>query len=169
MSVYLTGSFYDDRSANEAIDRLIAFGYAREKVDVMMSDETRRRYAQRAAPGEPQGANVPHGKEPGGEVLGATFGAITAGTAALTVFGSAISGGLAVPFVFGPLAALVAGGGGALVGGFLGTLMGTGMPEQQAKRVEHDIDAGAIVIGIAADDEDAGLIRLILAGEPTND
>ena len=47
--------------------------------------------------------------------------------------------------------------------------MGTGMPEQQAKRVEHDIDAGAIVIGIEADDHDAGLTRLILAGEPTND
>lgn len=168
MSTYLSGSFFDERGADEAIDRLIALGYPRERIDVMMSDETRRRFAQRAAPGQAQGANVPHGKEPGGEVLGATFGAITAGTAALAVFGSVITGGLAVPFVVGPLAALVAGGGGALVGGFLGALMGTGMPEQQAKRIEHDIDAGAIVIGIEADDEDAGVIRLILAGDETN-
>jgi hypothetical protein len=169
MSVYLSGSFHDERGADEAIERLIVLGYAREKVDVMMSQETRRRYGLRELPGSAQGANVSHGKEPGGEVLGAAFGAIVAGTAALTVFGSVITGGLAVPFVAGPLAALVAGGGGAVVGGFLGALLGTGMPEKQAKRIEHDIDAGAIVVGIEADHDDAGTIGLILAGDSTTE
>jgi hypothetical protein len=164
VSTYVTGTFHDERPADTAIEALIALGYPRESIDVMMSEETRHRYARPLAPGQKQGANVPH-KEPGGEVLGAAFGAITAGAAALTIFGTVITGGLALPFVVGPLAALVAAGGGAAAGGFLGAMMGTGVSEKEARRIERDIDAGAIVIGIDANDEDAAHVRLILGSE----
>ncbi len=67
------------------------------------------------------------------------------------------SGGLAAaPFIAaGPLVAALAGiGGGGAVGGFIGALVGMGMPEFEAKRYEGLIKQGRILLSVHCDNAD---------------
>jgi hypothetical protein len=168
MSSYVSAAFFDPQRADRAVEELIAIGYPREKIDVMMSRETHAKYARGHAPGESQGANVAR-NEPGGEVLGVALGTIAGGVAATGVIaGTVATGGLALPFIAGPLAAVIAGGGaGAALGNVLGALLSTGIPKEHAERLAHDIDAGAIAVGVKANDGDAARVRLLLADGAT--
>jgi hypothetical protein len=170
MSQYVSGTFFNDERANDAIDDLIALGYPAERIDVIMSPETHGRYARGSAPGETKGAHVAQGAVAGGAIGGA-LGAIIAGlTATGAITATVATGGAAAPLVAGPLAAALAGlGAGAAAGGLIGALVGAGMSEERAKKVRHDVDAGAIVVGVRADDEDAPDVRLILASDDVAD
>jgi hypothetical protein len=110
MSTYVSGTFFNDDRANDAIEELAGLGYPREQIHVVMSPETRGRFAKGNAPGASQSAKV----------------------------------------ATGPLAAALAGG-------------GAEMPEEGAKKVAHDIEAGGIVVGVRARDEDVAEVRTILA------
>lgn len=165
MTSFITGTFSDAHEANRAVDELIALGYPRDQINVMMSRKTHGRFARanEPAPGETQGANIAKGAA-GGGMIGGTLGAIIAGITLTGAVGATVAtGGLAAPVIAGPVAAALAGGGaGAAIGSVLGALIGAGLPEDDAKRVAHDVDAGAIVVGVNAQDRDVPLVRDIL-------
>lgn len=142
----ITATFPDRASAERAFDALTRRGYTRDDVNVLMSDETRKRHfgdtkdgrdtelGNKAAEGGLTGAAI-------GGTAGAIFGAmVAAGTLALPGIGLVVAG---------PLAAGLAGlGAGGAAGGIVGALIGAGIPEERARRYESDVKSGGIVMGV---------------------
>jgi uncharacterized protein YjbJ (UPF0337 family) len=119
----LTGTFRDRESAERAYGSLTNRGYRSDDINLLMSDETRKKHfddkdtelGSKAAEGAGVGGGI-------GGVAGGILGAILAlGT-------NAIVPGLGI-VVAGPLLAGLAGAGaGGAVGGLIGALVGAGIP-----------------------------------------
>jgi len=148
----VTGLFRDRESAERAYGSVSSRGYGKDDVNLMMSEEARKRHFADGGDTELgdkalEGAGV-------GSAIGGTVGAVLAGIAA-------IGTSLALPglglIVAGPLAAALAGAGaGGLTGGLIGALVGSGIPEERAAEYERGIKEGGIVMGVPArSDEDA--------------
>jgi hypothetical protein len=157
MAQFISETFAKPEAANRAIDEMIALGYPRDQISVIMDHDTRERFEHDPLPGERQGVNVAKGAAAGG-AIGGTIGAIVAGLGATgTITATIATGGLAAPlFVVGPAAMALAGGGaGAAVGSVVGALAGLGIPADDRERVERDLRAGGIVVGVTTSDGDA--------------
>jgi hypothetical protein len=146
----LTGTFRDRESAERAYDALVRRGYSNDEINVLMSDQTRKRYFSDKKDKTELGSKAAEGGLAGAAV-GGTVGAI-AGVLAM-------AGTLAIPGIgivlAGPLAAALAGlGAGAATGGLVGTLIGAGIPEEQAKVYESDIKSGGILVGVKPRSDD---------------
>lgn len=141
----LTGTFRDRESAERAYDSLRERGYADDDVNVLMTDDTRRRhFSSPAARDTELGSKAAEGAATGaavGGITGAIAGVLlAAGTIALPGIGLVIAG---------PLAAGLAGlGAGGAAGGLIGGLIGAGIPEERAKLYESDLKGGGIVLGV---------------------
>ncbi len=150
-SKIMTGMFRDRDSAERAYNSLTSRGYTKDDVNVLMSDETRKRHFA-DDPDTDLGSKALEGAAVGAGI-GGTLGAILAGVAAV--------GTLAIPGVgliaAGPIAAALAGlGAGAATGGLVGALVGAGIPEERAKLYDKGIQEGGIVMGVEPrSDEDA--------------
>lgn len=154
--------------ANEAIDKLISYGVAREDISVLMSRETHDNTQDQPASGESKGTLIVKDAASGG-LIGGALGAIIAGSLAATgAIGAAIiTGGAAAPLIAGPLAAALAGGGaGAAAGGVLGALTGYGISEEQAHRLAKEVDAGNIVVAVKANETNMTMVESILGQRP---
>ncbi|SNT34950.1 conserved domain-containing protein [Noviherbaspirillum humi] len=147
----LTGLFYDRDSAERAYQGLSQRGYGKDDVNVIMSDEARKKHFADDGATTELGTKAAEGAGIGG-ALGGTLGAIIAGVAA-TGTSLAIPGlGLVIA---GPLAAALAGGGaGAATGGLLGALIGHGIPEERVKHYESGLKQGGILMGVKPRSED---------------
>lgn len=149
----VTGLFRDRESAERAYGSMSSRGYGKDDVNLMMSDETRKKYFSdddkdseldtKAWEGAGKGAAI-------GGTVGATLAAIAAIGTSLALPGLGL-------LVAGPLAAGIAGAGaGGLTGGLIGALVGSGIPEEHAKHYEQGVKEGGIVMGVnARSDEDA--------------
>lgn len=152
----VTGMFRDRESAEGAYRSLSDRGYSKDDVNVMMSDDTRKRYFSDDDADTELGSKALEGAGVGAGI-GGTLGALIAGLAAV--------GSLAIPgvgvVVAGPIAAALAGlGAGGAVGGLVGALVGAGIPEERAKIYDQGIKEGGIVMGVTPrSDEDAGYIE----------
>jgi hypothetical protein len=150
----VTGLFADRASAERAFQSASSRGYGKDDVNLVMSDETRKRhFATETGAKTDLGTKAAEGAGVGG-AIGGTLGAILGAIAAL---GTSIAiPGLGV-IIAGPLAAGLAGAGaGALTGGLVGALVGWGIPQEHAKRYEAGIKSGGIVMGVRPrSDEDA--------------
>lgn len=148
----VTGLFRDRESAERAYGSLTSRGYSRDDLNLVMSDDTRKKYFSddkdtdldtKAWEGAGKGATI-------GGAVGGTLAAIAAigTTVALPGIGLLIAG---------PLAAGIAGAGaGGLTGGIIGALIGAGIPEDRAKEYERGINEGGILMGVnTRSDEDA--------------
>lgn len=141
---YVSGMFRDRDSAERAWEAARARGYADNDVDVMMSDDTRKRHfaddddtelGNKAAEGAGTGAAI-------GGTLGAIVAAVTAGVSNVALPGLGL-------VIAGPLAAALTGAGaGAATGGIIGALVGSGIPEERAKVYEEGVRNGGIVMGV---------------------
>jgi len=154
-SNYLTGSFRDRSSAERAYNRLRERGYTDEEINIIMSDETRKRYfdkdydeketdfGTKAMEGAGKGSAI-------GGAVGATAGIIAALGTSLVIPGLGV-------VIAGPIAAGLAGAGaGGLTGGIVGALIGAGIPKDRAEKHVKDIKEGDIVMGVRPrNDEDA--------------
>lgn len=145
----ITVLFPDRESAERGFQALTERGYSTDDINLIMSDETRRRefvanedetvvtteFGNKAA----KGAGI-------GGAVGGTLGAIAAAVAAV---GTSIAiPGLGI-VVAGPLAAALAGAGaGGITGGLLGALIGAGIPEERVKHYEEGIKRGGILMGV---------------------
>lgn len=149
----LTGMFRDRASAEGAYRSLEDRGYSKDDVNIMMSDETRKKHFADDAPDTDLGnkALETAGK---GSAIGGTAGAIIGAIAAIGT--SVLIPGLGL-IVAGPLAAGLAGAGaGSLAGGIVGALVGSGIPEDRAKEYEQGVKNGHIVMGVhPRSDDDA--------------
>jgi hypothetical protein len=143
---YLTGLFPDRDSAERAYQDLVERGYKPGDVNLVMSDETRKRHFS----GE-QGRQTELGNKAAegagiGAGIGGTLGAIAAAVAAV---GTSIAlPGLGL-VIAGPLAAALAGAGaGGAAGGLMGALVGWNIPEERVKAYESGLREGGILMGV---------------------
>src|ERR1041384_2070981 len=148
----VSGLFRDRESAERAYGSLSERGYGKDDVNLMMSDDTRKKYfsddddselGTKAWEGAGKGAAIGGG-------VGATLAAIAAIGTTLALPGIGL-------LIAGPIAAGLAGAGaGALSGGLIGALIGHGVPEERVKKYEEGIKKGGIVMGVQPrNDEDA--------------
>jgi hypothetical protein len=135
---WVTALFTDRAQAEQAYQSLAARGYDVEDINLVMSDDTRKKYFASDRDTE-LGNKAAKGVGVGG-AIGGTLGAIAAAIAAV---GTSIAlPGLGL-VVAGPLAAGLAGAGaGGITGGIVGALVGAGIPEVRVKHYEQGIKAG---------------------------
>jgi hypothetical protein len=144
-SSMVTGLFRDRESAERAYSSLTERGYGQDDVNLVMSDETRKKHfsvddretelGSKALKGAGTGAAV-------GGAVGATLAAIAAIGTTLALPGLGL-------LVAGPLAAALAGAGaGGATGGLIGALIGAGIPEERVKDYEEGIKNGGIMMGV---------------------
>ena len=148
----VTGLFRDRESAERAYGSLTSRGYSKDDVNLVMADDTRKKYFSddndteldtKAWEGAGKGAAI-------GGTVGATLAAIAAIGTSVALPGIGL-------LIAGPLAAGIAGAGaGGLTGGLIGALIGSGIPEDRAKEYEKGIKEGGILMGVnTRTDEDA--------------
>jgi hypothetical protein len=140
----LTALFINRKDADSVYEWLLRNGYGSNEIHLLMSEETRQKYHyEEAREPEATSKDAITGIEAGaafGGGLGAALGILAAIGAMVIIPGL----GLAVA---GPLAASLAGAGG-VVGGALGALYGSGVPEERAQELERKIREGSILISV---------------------
>ena len=144
-SEYLATRLFKDRTTAEAeYDVLARRGYSADDVNVIMTEEGRRRHFSEGGKTTELGNKALEGAGVGGGIGAVTGGALAAIAAAATV---ALPGvGL---IVAGPIAAALAGAGaGAVAGGAIGALVGSGIPEERVKDYESGLKEGGILMGV---------------------
>lgn len=151
----LTGLFRDRDSAERAYQSISDRGYGRDDVNVVMSDETRKRHF--AGTGDGRDTELGNKAAEGAGIGGAIGGSLGAIAAAIAAVGTTIAlPGLGL-VIAGPLAAAIAGAGaGAATGGIVGALIGWGIPEERVKQYDEGIRDGGILMAVRPkNDEDA--------------
>ena len=149
----VTGLFRDSEGVERAYGVVSERGYGTADINVLMSDETRRRYFSDDRQIKTElGRKIEEGGELGGP-MGGTIGtvipaAIAVGILALPGLGLVLAGPVAV--------ALAAAGAAGLTVGLIGLFADWGIPEERAKQYETGISDGGILIGVTPrSDEDA--------------
>ena len=155
----LTGMFNDRDSAERAYQSISDRGYAQGDVDVVMSDETRKRHFDSAA--GVKETELGHKAAEGAGIGGAIGGSLGAIAAAIAAVGTTIAFPALGLVVAGPLAAALAGAGaGAATGGIVGALIGWGIPEERVKEYDQGIRDGGILMAVRPkNDEDASYLE----------
>lgn len=142
----VTGLFRDRDSAERAYRSVSDRGYNRDDVNLVMSDDTRKRYFTDGGAVETElGSKAAEGAG-AGAAIGGTLGAIAAAIAA-------VGTSIAIPglglVIAGPIAAAIAGAGaGGAAGTVVGALIGWGIPEERVKHYETGIKEGGILMGV---------------------
>lgn len=147
----VTGLFRDRESAERAYGSLTSRGYEKDDVNLLMSDETRKKHFTDDRRETEMGNKALEGAGTGA-AIGGTVGASLAAIAAIGTT-------LALPglglLVAGPIAAALAGAGaGGATGGLIGALIGAGIPEERVKRYEEGIKKGGIMMGVTPRSDD---------------
>jgi len=155
----LTGLFNDRDSAERAYRSISDRGYTHEDVNLVMSDETRKRHFNGSISGRDTelGNKAAEGAGIGG-AIGGSLGAIAAAIAAVGTTIALPGLGLVIA---GPLAAALAGAGaGAATGGIVGALIGWGIPEERVKEYDQGIRDGGILMAVRPrNEEDASFFE----------
>lgn len=144
-SKMVTGLFKDRESAERAYGSVTGRGYNQDDVNLLMSDDTRKKHFTDDGRETELGTKALEGAGTGaaiGGTIGATLAAIAAIGTTLALPGLGL-------LVAGPIAAALAGAGaGGATGGLIGALVGAGIPEETVKRYEEGIKNGGIVMGV---------------------
>lgn len=143
----VTATFTDKNDADRAYSALLARGYTKDNIHLIMSDDTRKMHFTHETVKTEIGTKAMEGAGTG-SAIGGTVGAIAAAVAAIGT--NLLLPGLGL-VVAGPLVAALAGAGaGGLTGGIIGALVGSGIPEARAVAYEKEIKEGRIVMGVHA-------------------
>jgi hypothetical protein len=138
-----TEIFKNQEDAEKAYQDALDAGYAPHDINVMMSEDSRKKYYGSVLVKE--GSKASQGLGVGG-ATGAAVGGIVAAIAAIGT--SLVIPGLGL-IIAGPLAAGLAGvGAGSIAGGLVGALIGWGISEDKAKTFETAIKSGGILLGV---------------------
>jgi hypothetical protein len=153
----VTGLFKDSGSVERAYEIVSQRDYGTADINVVMSDETRRRYFS-----DDRQINTELGQKvaEGGELGGPMGGSIGTIIPALIAVGVVALPGLGLVFA-GPLAVALAGAGAAgLAVGLIGALSDWGIPEERVHQYEAGIHDGGILMGVKPrSDQDARYIE----------
>lgn len=143
--VMLTGMFRDRESTEHAYNTLHERGYTKDDINLVMSDETRKKHFSGDVKDTELGTKAAEGAGKG-SAIGGTVGAIAGVLAAIGT--SLVIPGLGIVLA-GPIVAGLAGAGaGGITGGIIGALVGSGIPEERARLYESGIKNGNIVMGV---------------------
>jgi len=153
----VTGLFKDKDSAELAFQSVVDLGYDKSDVNVVMSDDVRRRLLLAHKPStDPPGttdleqAAAAHANSSADQTWGGPVGG-TVGTLAPVV---AAVGVLLIPgfgIAAGPVAiALAASAATGVAIGLMATLMNWGIPDSRVKQYEAGVRAGGILLGVKA-------------------
>lgn len=142
--VHLTTEIFKTKEeAEKAYQDALDAGYSPQDINVIMSEDSRKKYYDSVLVKE--GSKASEGLGIGG-ATGAAVGGIIAAVAAIGT--SLVIPGLGL-VIAGPLVAGLAGAGaGGIAGGLVGSLIGWGIPEDKAKVFESGIKSGGIVLGV---------------------
>lgn len=144
----VTGIFSDSKSVERAYDAVTALDYDKGDVNVVMSDETRKRYLSEHRPVDTDLASK---AAEGGELGGPTGGRIGMLLPVLAAVGTTIAMSGIGLIAAGPIAAALAGAGAAgLAAGLIGALADWGLPEERVRLYEGEIQRGGILLGVKA-------------------
>jgi hypothetical protein len=151
----LTGMFSDRESLERSYNKLAERGYTKEDINLVMSDETRKKHFAHDETELGNKAKEGAGK---GSIIGGAVGTAVGVIAALGT--SLVLPGLGL-IVAGPIVAGLAGAGaGTITGGLIGALIGAGIPEDRAKLYETGVKDGRIIMGVhPRNEEDAELFE----------
>jgi len=146
----ITALFKNPKTVENIYGKLLRQGYKKEDITLAMSEDTRNTYF-------PNNNDLTSTSDLGNKTLeGMGVGAAVGGSVgALAAAIAALGTSLAIPglgiIISGPLAASFAGAGaGAAAGGLVGAFIGSGTPDEQAKRLEEGLNRGGIIIGVKA-------------------
>lgn len=140
---FTTELFKTKEEAEKAYQDALDAGYTPKEINVIMSEDSRKKYYDSVLVKE--GSKASEGMGIGG-ATGAALGGLVAAIAAIGT--SLVIPGLGL-VVAGPIVAGFAGAGaGGIAGGLVGALIGWGIPEDQAKVFESGIKSGGIVLGV---------------------
>jgi hypothetical protein len=152
-----SGLFEDKDSAETAYQAAIKRGYKPDDISVVMSEDTKKRFygdntVIKTETGDKSAEGLAYGGAIGGTVVG-IIGAITALSSVIVIppLGLVIAGPLA--------AGLIGAGAGSIAGGFLGALIGAGIPEERAKIYENGVKKGGIVLTVHSEKDDEDLVN----------
>lgn len=144
----VTGVFNDSAGVERAYDAVTDFGYDKGDVNVLMSDETRKRYL---AEPRPVDTDLARKTAEGGELGGPTGGRIGILIPILAAVGTTLAMSGVGLIAAGPIAAALAGAGAAgLAAGLIGALADWGLPEERVRVYEAEIQRGGILLGVKA-------------------
>ena len=147
----VTGMFTDRESTERAYNTVHEKGYTTDDVNLVMSDDTRKKHFSNEVVQTELGNKAVEGLGTG-SAIGGTVGAIAGAIAAIGT--SIVVPGLGL-VVAGPIAAAIAGAGaGGITGGLVGSLIGAGIPEEHAKVYESGVKKGNIVMSVHPRNED---------------
>lgn len=137
------GVFSSKEEMEAAIEKLRDHGFSREDISFVIPDRL-----------ENPEAHINHGRE--GAAAGVATGAVLGGTLGWLIGIGAFSIAGVGPFLAaGPVFAALTGAGiGGTVGGVSGALIGYGIPEIEAKKIEEKIHGGGILLSIHCNDSD---------------
>jgi Protein of unknown function (DUF3341) len=140
------GLYHIELEASAAVDRLRRAGFRNSDVSILFSENT----------GNKDLAHEKNTKAPEGAAAGAGFGAVLGSTLGwLAGSGLLAIPGLGLFLSAGPIMGLLGGAGlmGALAG-VAGALIGSGIPEYEAKRYVGRIRKGGVLLSVHCDDSD---------------
>jgi hypothetical protein len=154
----ITGLFGDGDSAERAYEACVQRGYEIGEVNVVMSDDARRRLF---SDDRETTTKLARRKAEGGELGGPAGGRLGI---LVTIF-AAVGAAIVVPVlgfvVAGPITVALAGAGAAgLAAGLIGALGDWGIPEERVRHYEAGVHDGGILMMVEArSDEDARQIE----------
>jgi uncharacterized membrane protein len=150
MATTVFSVFRDVKSANKAIDELKNTGIEANDISVIAKDEVREQIRGDVDTGNDVASSASAGAVTGG-IAGALAGLlIGAGAIAVPPLGVVIAGPIATTLGLSSAAAGAVSGGavGALSGGIIGALVELGVPEEDAKYFETEIQNRGIVLAV---------------------
>ena len=153
----VTALFHDAAGVERAYEAALSRGYSRDDINLVLSEDTRRRYFmadQVETELAEKAAESTEKKQPAASKLGGPAGGTAATIApALAAIGSAA---LLPGLIFaGPIAvALAAGAAVGVAGGLVGALTNWGIPKTRVEEYESQIREGGILIGVATKSDD---------------
>ena len=154
----------NEDQADHIVDSLLSSGFLNKDISVLAPDKKSKmseedgNISNRKSSANDKGnlTTEKHSKAPEGGATGALAGGIIGGSLGLL----AGIGALAIPgfgpfIAAGPIMAALSGSAvGGSVGLLVGTLIGTGIPEYEAKKYETALRAGNILISVHTDNND---------------
>jgi hypothetical protein len=152
----LSGLFASGDTAERAYEACVKLGYEIGDVNVVVSEDTRRKLLESHDEGK---VKLAEHKSEGGELGGPAGGR----TGILITIVAAVGAAVAIPtvgIVIGPIAvALAAAGAAGAAAGLISAFADWGVPPQQLQRYEEDVRDGAILVVVETRSEgDARLL-----------
>src|SRR5579862_4879267 len=140
------GIYHSRLNVESAVDALRIAGFRNTDISVLFSENV----------GTKDFAHEKGTKAPEGAVAGGASGMVVGGIVGwLAGIGALAIPGLGPLIAAGPIVALLAGAGAVgAAGGIVGTLVGLGIPEYEAKRFEGRVRSGGTLLSVHCDDSE---------------